>query len=246
MKLITLDKLGTFLDNLKNLFATKTDLDNKVDKVSGKGLSTNDYTTAEKTKLSGVANGAQVNTIESIKVNGTALTPSSKAVNIDLSEYATNSSLSGYAKKSDISGVYIYKGSVKTYSALPTSGQKAGDVYNVEGADSSHGVKAGDNVAWNGTAWDVLAGTVDLSGYATTASLSNKVDKVSGKGLSTNDYTSAEKTKLAGIATSAQVNVIETIKVNGSALSVSNKAVNISVPDVTECTDAEINALFTS
>lgn len=246
MKLITLDKLGTFLDNLKNLFATKTDLDNKVDKVSGKGLSTNDYTTAEKTKLSGVANGAQVNTIESIKVNGTALTPSSKAVNIDLSEYATNSSLSGYAKKSDISGVYIYKGSVKTYSALPTSGQKAGDVYNVEGADSSYGIKAGDNVAWNGTAWDVLSGTVDLSGYATTASLSNKVDKVSGKGLSTNDYTSAEKTKLAGIATSAQVNVIETVKVNGSALRVSNKAVDISVPDVTECTNEEINALFTS
>lgn len=33
--------------------------------------------------------------------------------------------------------------------------------------------------------------------------LSGKVDKVSGKGLSTNDYTSAEKTKLAGIATGA-------------------------------------------
>lgn len=31
----------------------------------------------------------------------------------------------------------------------------------------------------------------------------NKVDKVDGKGLSTNDYTTAEKTKLAGIATNA-------------------------------------------
>ena len=30
----------------------------KVDKVEGKGLSTNDYTTAEKTKLNGIANGA--------------------------------------------------------------------------------------------------------------------------------------------------------------------------------------------
>lgn len=36
-------------------------LDVKVDKVSGKGLSTNDYTTAEKTKLSGIAEGAEVN-----------------------------------------------------------------------------------------------------------------------------------------------------------------------------------------
>lgn len=38
-----------------------TDLDNKVDKVSGKGLSTNDYTTAEKDKLEGIEAGAEVN-----------------------------------------------------------------------------------------------------------------------------------------------------------------------------------------
>ena len=38
------------------------------------------------------------------------------------------------------------------------------------------------------------------------ALLADKVDKVSGKGLSTNDYTSTEKTKLSGIATGAEVN----------------------------------------
>lgn len=60
-------------------------LANKVDKEAGKGLSANDYTDAEKTKLSGIAANAQVNVIETVKVNGTALTPSSKVVNIDLS-----------------------------------------------------------------------------------------------------------------------------------------------------------------
>lgn len=44
---------------------------------------------------------------------------------------------------------------------------------------------------------------VDLSGYATTAALNNKVDKVSGKGLSTNDFTAAYKIKLDGIANGA-------------------------------------------
>lgn len=39
----------------------KAALDNKVDKVNGKGLSTNDYTTAEKNKLEGIAAGAEVN-----------------------------------------------------------------------------------------------------------------------------------------------------------------------------------------
>ena len=37
-------------------YATKTELGNKVDKIDGKGLSTNDYTTAEKNKLSGLTN----------------------------------------------------------------------------------------------------------------------------------------------------------------------------------------------
>lgn len=58
----------------------------------------------------------------------------------------------------------------------------------------------------------------------------SKVDKVNGKGLSTNDYTTAEKNKLGGIDTGAEVNVVETIKVNGTALEVTSKAVNITVP----------------
>ena len=55
-----------------------------VEPVTGKGLSTEDYTTAEKTKLSGIEAGAQVNVIETVKVNGTALTPdANKAVNVE-------------------------------------------------------------------------------------------------------------------------------------------------------------------
>ena len=65
------------------------------------------------------------------------------------------------------------------------------------------------------------------------SALDNKVSTESGKGLSSNDYTSTEKTKLSGIDTGAQVNVIETIKKNGTALSVSNKAVDIAVPTKT-------------
>lgn len=62
----------------------QANIDGKVDKVSGKGLSTNDYTTEEKNKLEGIAAGAQVNVIETVKVNGVALTPSSKAVNVSV------------------------------------------------------------------------------------------------------------------------------------------------------------------
>lgn len=135
------------------------------------------------TKLEEITSqGGEPNTIETIKVNGSPLEPDgSKAVDISVptkvsqltndSGYQTADNVEqtltskNYATKSDISSVYKYKGSVETYAELPESEQQIGDVYNVETADSSHGVKAGDNVAWNGTAWDVLSGTVDLSNY---------------------------------------------------------------------------------
>lgn len=135
------------------------------------------------TKLDEITSqGGEPNTIETIKVNGSPLEPDgSKAVDISVptkvsqlqndSDYQTAAKVEqtltskNYATKSDISSVYKYKGSVESYAELPQSEQQIGDVYNVETADSSHGVKAGDNVAWNGTAWDVLSGTVDLSNY---------------------------------------------------------------------------------
>lgn len=57
-----------------------------------------------------------------------------------------------------------------------------------------------------------------------------KVDKVEGMGLSSNDYTTAEKEKLAGIAAGAQVNVLEKVSVNGVEQTITDKGVNITVP----------------
>lgn len=70
------------------------------------------------------------------------------------------------AEQLGLATVYKYKGSVETYADLPTSNQQIGDVYNVKQADPDHNIEAGDNVAWDGTAWDILGGNHDLSGYA--------------------------------------------------------------------------------
>ena len=70
-----------------------------------------------------------------------------------------------------VSSVYRYRGTVSTYADLPSSGLEIGDVWNIETADSAHGIKAGDNVAWNGTTWDALAGEIDLTAYPTKSEL---------------------------------------------------------------------------
>lgn len=89
----------------------KSALSGKVDVVSGKGLSTNDYTSTEKQKLSGIASGAQANVIESVKVNGTALTPSSKAVDVTVptkTSQLTNDS--GYQSATAVESIITAKG----------------------------------------------------------------------------------------------------------------------------------------
>ena len=68
-----------------------------------------------------------------------------------------------------VSAVYRYKGSVAIYAELPTEGNTVGDVWNVAAADEEHGIKAGDNVAWTGSAWDALSGEVDLTPFALKA-----------------------------------------------------------------------------
>lgn len=78
----------------------------------------------------------------------------------NFSKLAAFSAASEYAKKSDISSVYRYKGSVTNATALPTSGQVVGDTYDIKAA-STYG-PAGTNVAWNGSAWDALGGSLDL------------------------------------------------------------------------------------
>lgn len=66
--------------------------------------------------------------------------------------------------QSKLTAIFTYKGTKATYEELEAVESPAvGDVYNVEAAHNN--VPAGTNWVWNGTDWDALAGTVDLSGY---------------------------------------------------------------------------------
>lgn len=72
-----------------------------------------------------------------------------------------------------------YRGSVASFSALPTSGQSTGDMYNIKAAGGTDAngtaIRAGDNVVWNGSGWDDQAGTVDLSNYYTKNEINGAV-----------------------------------------------------------------------
>ena len=149
--------------------------------------------------------GAQANKIESIKVNGTAQTiASDKSVNITVP-----------TKTSQLANDSTFQTSAQVVAAINTAISKSGHA-SFQKVDAVPKVDAAqENILYlvmNSTTkhYDIYAKikgdgdryTMELLDD-TTVDLSGKVDKVAGKGLSTNDYTTAEKTKLAGIATGA-------------------------------------------
>lgn len=106
--------------------------------------------------------------------SNSGLMPAADKAKLDAFQAASN-----YALKSDISTVYRYKGSLDDESGLPVSDQEVGDTYNLV---SSTTYGDGANVAWNGTAWDDLGGTVDLSAYVEESELgeigNSKIDSI--------------------------------------------------------------------
>lgn len=178
----------------------ETQLSNKVDKVEGKGLSTNDFT------------DDLLNLLRKV----------SKPLN--------------------------YKGSVPTYNDLPTEGNLEGDVWNVTKTDV--------NYAWTGTDWDPFGSSAvnivdDLTTGGATAALSaeqgkvlkglvdTKVDKVSGKQLSTNDYTTAEKDKLAGLSNYNDADLKASIKLNSDNIASMDAAYKAADEVLQDNIDAE-------
>lgn len=142
---------------------------------------------------------------------------------------AKNADITPVASASFVKVAYDAKGLITGSSAVVASDIPTIQQSQVDGLSTALGDKLDDSqlvTAFGSTPSDSNIPSEKLVKDA----LDGKVDKVSGKQLSTEDFTSAFKTKLEGIATGAQVNVIETVKVNGTALTPdANKAVDVTV-----------------
>lgn len=161
-----------------------TELANKVDVVSGKGLSTNDYTTTEKNKLAGIATGAEVN----VQSDWNAVSGDAQILNkpTTLSGYGITNAYTKAETDIMMTAVYKYKGVVATSANLPSTGMVIGDVWNVTDTNI--------NYAWDGSVWDPLGGVVG-------ADVSLATPTTDGL-LSSSDFN-----KLVTIASGAEVNV---------------------------------------
>lgn len=182
------------LSNYYTKVTVDSKLNNKVDVVEGKGLSTNDYTTIEKTKLQGLSNyddsviknsisdevTNRLNGDNSLSNSISAETARATAAEAQLQKNIDGKTvdLSNYALSSDLAKYESTSAHTTDITALQTAIDSKLNKSDYAPTDFTH--------------------------YYTKATVDDKllakVDVVEGKNLSTNDYTTAEKTKLQGLS----------------------------------------------
>ena len=131
-----------------------------------------------------------------------------------------------------VSSVYRFMGSVATYNDLPSSGQTVGDTYNVE--------DTGANYAWDGTQWDKLSETVDLSQYLTIASAQSTYLPIDGNAATASKWETARTITLSGDATGS-------VSLDGSSnatlnLTIANGSVTNAMLAASSVTFAKVNS----
>lgn len=206
-------------------------LDTKVDKEEGKGLSSTDFNSAEKSKLARL-NGYVINIADNMvptaefgrityafKNESTGSNGSTQSKVIQIPAATTSAAglitaegfnkLTGLPTSEEIDqkintaigSVYKVKGSVANYEALPKDNVTIGDVYNLEDTGANY-------VATSTTPdWDKLSETVDLNGYLTKTDAASTYQP-KGNYLTSvpEEYVTETELTAKGYATTTQVN----------------------------------------
>lgn len=218
-KLTKLKALKQLAERIEADFATKQELS----EVSGR---VDDLVTA----------GGEPNVITAVKVNGTAQTVADKAVDITVPTKVSDlTNDSGYQTEAQVAAAvagagHLRRKKVENAAAIDPNAADADQfIYMVPKAGAANGDSFDEYMVIDGAVEKVGDWAVDLSGY---------VQKEDGKGLSANDYTAEEKTKLAGVAENAT-------KVEAGAESGTIKINGVETVVVDIASDAEVTEMLT-
>lgn len=184
------------------------------------------FTSDEKTKLNGIEAGAQV--------NPTKLSELSNDVNFitnsvnNLTNYYTKTNTYTKTEVNDlINGITSMNVAVVT--ALPTSGISTTTIYLVPKSTSQTN-NAYDEYLYVNSKWEKIGDTtIDLSNYALKSEIPTVTNDLTDT-LKAHYDSAYEHSQSTHAPSNAQANVLEAVKVNGVDQTISNKAVNITVP----------------
>ena len=182
-------------------------IDNKVDRINGKGLSTNDYTTEEKTTLSnlktavGDTNSGLIKDVKDLKTNGVSQDNINSAIENYLTQHPVQSGATA-EQAAQIEANRVAIGDSNSGLTKEVNNIKNTELQNLNTAILGINETLGDKTGLPSGDTNVIASINRIdSSSAKTTDLNNKVDKVEGKILTTNDYTNEEKQTVASLKT---------------------------------------------
>ncbi|WP_315117798.1 hypothetical protein [uncultured Clostridium sp.] len=234
----TLQEIAEALNNDANFAGTMTnELSKKVDKVQGKQLSTEDYTTIEKNKLAGIEQGANKYTHPSTHSADIIVENANKRFVSDTEKANWNAKETPAASQTKAdTALKIAKEYTDTHDSNEIKHIVATERTNWNEAYSKRHVHNNKSVldkitqalldAWDSSVTHMADSIKHITSTERTLwnTVSNKVDKVTGKGLSSNDFDNSYKGKLDGIATGAtkieNTSTNGNIKINGTEATV--------------------------
>ena len=220
--------------SIQNVDGLQSSLSNKVDKITGKGLSTNDYTTAEKNKLSGIAEGATANigTVTQVKIGSTAYNPSSGVVSLpaypttlpasDVSSWAKASSKPSYTASEVGAIATTAKGAASGVAELDANGKvpssqlpayvddvleyTAKSSFPATGETGKIYVDTSTNLTyrWSGSAYVEISPSLALGTTSSTAYRGDRGNTAYTHATDSSRLTTAQSSGLYKIATTAQ------------------------------------------
>ena len=162
----TFKEISDWIDTHETEFEALQDLSaNKVDKVEGKGLSTNDYTTAEKNKLAGIAASAEVNqnAFSNVKVGSTTAAANAKTDTLEIAG-SGSVTVSASGKKITVSGTNTtYAAATTAANGLMSSADKTKLDGITEGATTYAFTNGAKTLAWDTTSTIATVGGVDIT-----------------------------------------------------------------------------------
>ena len=222
------------ITKIANVDGLDSALDGKVNTVSGKGLSTNDYTTTEKNKLAGIANGATANigTVTQVKVGSTAYNPSSGVVSLpayptslpasDVSSWAKASSKPTYTASEVGAIATTAKGAASGVAELDANGKvpssqlpayvddvleyTAKSSFPTTGETGKIYVDTTTNLTyrWSGSAYVEISPSLALGTTSSTAYRGDRGNTAYSHATDSSRLTTAQSSGLYKIATTAQ------------------------------------------
>lgn len=190
-----------------------------------------------KNKLNNIENGAEVNKIEVIQRNGSALAITNKTVNISVPTKTSDlTNNSNFISDSN----YVHTDNNFTDTLLS----------KLNGIASGAQVNKIESIKLNGVNQTISSKSVNLviDIPTKTSDLTNDSNFIVDANYThtDNNFTDALLTKLNGIATGAQANKIETIAVNGTNQTITNKRVNITVPTAVSDLENDVGFITSS